>query len=665
MSRTTCLTSDELAAFHLGDLPETMLKELADHLEGCPHCEAAARALDGLSDPVMAAFRHSARAAPLSTGGRGVAGDAEVLPASIGNYDILAEIGRGGMGIVYKARHQTLHRVVALKMLLGGAFADRAERARFRTEAEAVARLQHSGIVQIYEIGEHDVGAGLPRPYFTLEYVAGGNLSVHVAGRPQSPRQAASWLEALARAAHYAHQRGIVHRDLKPSNVLLTPEGDPKICDFGVAKLLTGSDVKTMSGMLVGTAEYMAPEQASAGAAVGPAADTYALGAILYAVLTGRPPFQGTSVLHTLEQVRQQEPVPLRRLQPRVPADLETICLKCLEKDPGRRYASALDLAEDLRRFLADEPIQARRTPLPGRVARWVRRHKAVAAAVGTVAVSLVAATVVSVVAAVQEAGERNAALTAKDDAEAARRRAERDRQSEGQARKSAEEQRDLALRNLYAAKTNLTGMTLDVPDGMTQVARLLSEWRGQDAAEDPRGWEWYYCQSLLARAHRTLRGHTLDAASLAWSPDGKRLASGSFDHAIRIWDAATGKQLRKFAAPWGVLALDWSPDGRQLAAANWPDPPTVGIWDVAAGKMVRTLSGHRGDPWGVAWNRDGRRLASCDSTGKVIVWDVPAGKPLFILQGDADSGRAVSWSPDGRRLATVNFTSLDGAPWS
>src|SRR5262245_54688488 len=341
MSRTQCLTAAEPAAFHLGDLPEADLTELAGHLEQCPRCDDAARALDGLSDPTLAAYRRLARTGHVPR--------ADALPERVGNYEILEEIGRGGMGVVYKARHVQLQRLVALKMVLGGHFADREQRLRFRAEAAAVARLQHPHIVQPFEIGEHQEGAGLPCPYFTLEFVEGGSLAARLAGRPAPTRQAAAWLEALARAVHYAHAQGIIHRDLKPSNVLLTGDGQPKICDFGVAKLLSGSNHETLSGMILGTAEYMAPEQAEAKGTPGPAADVYALGVILYEMLAGRPPFKGATTLDTLAQHRTQEPVPVRRLQPSVPRDLETICLKCLEKEPGRRYPSALELAEDLR----------------------------------------------------------------------------------------------------------------------------------------------------------------------------------------------------------------------------------------------------------------------------------------------------------------------------
>ena len=310
MPRASCPTPAELTAFLLGDLPETELDEFAAHLEGCPRCEAAARALDGLTDPRLALLHSVARtrAAPV---------EAE-LPGRVGDYEVLGELGRGGMGVVCKAWHVHLHRVVALKVLRAGAFAEPDERRRFRAEAEAVARLQHPHIVQIFDIGEWRPGDGSPPvPYFALELVDGGSLAARAAGRPQPPRQAADWLEPLARAVHYAHTQGVVHRDLKPSNVLLTRDGQPKLCDFGVAKLLEASDVRTRSGLVIGTPEYMAPEQAEkARGPVGPAADVYALGAILYELLTGRPPFDGPTALDVVRRLLSEEALSPSRLQP-------------------------------------------------------------------------------------------------------------------------------------------------------------------------------------------------------------------------------------------------------------------------------------------------------------------------------------------------------------
>jgi tetratricopeptide (TPR) repeat protein len=339
-------------------------------------------------------------------------------PASwpeVPGYKILGELGRGGMGVVYQARQVRLDRLVALKMILSGGHAGAAERARFRAEAEAVARLQHPNIVQVYEVGEAD-----GNPFFSLELVDGGSLAERLDGTPLPAREAAALVQTLAQAVDHAHRRGVVHRDLKPANILLTPnpkseirnpgqthqlergrptpEGpavsdfSPKVTDFGLAKRLGPQKGQTQSGAILGTPSYMAPEQAGGrGREVGPAADVYALGAVLYELLTGRPPFKAETPLDTLIQVVSEEPVPPSRLNAKVPRDLETVCLKCLQKSPARRYAAAHDLAEDLRRFLAGEPVSARPAGPLEKAAKWARRRPAVAAlwAVGVAAVLL------------------------------------------------------------------------------------------------------------------------------------------------------------------------------------------------------------------------------------------------------------------------------------
>jgi eukaryotic-like serine/threonine-protein kinase len=275
------------------------------------------------------------------------------------------------MGVVYKARQQGLNRIVALKMILAGASASPQDLSRFRAEAEAVAQLAHSNIVQIYEIGEQ---GGCP--FLALEYVGGGSLAQHLDGTPVAPKQAAETVLALARAVHHAHERGIVHRDLKPANVLLHADGTPKIADFGLAKRADSNQVHTLTGTILGSPSYMAPEQAAGdGNKIGPATDVYALGVILYEMLTGRPPFKGATLLETIEQVREHDPVPPRFLLPKTPRDLETICLKCLEKSPQRRYASAAELAADLQAFLEGEPIRAVAQTLLDQVARTISHH--------------------------------------------------------------------------------------------------------------------------------------------------------------------------------------------------------------------------------------------------------------------------------------------------
>jgi serine/threonine protein kinase/Tfp pilus assembly protein PilF len=429
-----------------GDVPR-----LDEYLERFPHLDDQIRLQFDLHQAVQAerlaatSIREAEDTAlrPKSRPGQGCRVEA------IAGYEIRQELGRGGMGVVYQAWQRDLKRPVALKMILAGDHASARTRARFRTEAEAVARLQHPNIVQIYEIGEHE-----GRSFIALEFVEGGSLDRHLGGTPQAAVPAAHLVEALARAMHYAHEQGIILRDLKPQNILLAPNANPqksnpkseirnpkqipitkeeypkregaalaqidrrdlgdsgfgivstcdirisdltfgisnffpKITDFGLAKLVDADSGVTPSEAFVGTPNYMAPEQAEGkGRMTHPTVDVYALGAILYELVTGRPPFKGTTVAQTLEQVRTQEPVPPSRLQPRLPRDLETICLKCLEKDPGRRYASALELAEDLRRFQAQEPIRARPVSWGERGIKFARRRPAVA---GLIAVSLTA----------------------------------------------------------------------------------------------------------------------------------------------------------------------------------------------------------------------------------------------------------------------------------
>jgi serine/threonine-protein kinase len=295
------------------------------------------------------------------------------------SYEILGELGRGGMGVVYQARQIKAGRLVALKMVLAGNFADPSQMARFRTEAEAGARLSHPNIVQVFEVGECQ-----GRPFFSMEFCT-GSLAGKLATAPLEPAEAAKLVQSLATAVEAAHQANIIHRDLKPTNILLAADGTPKISDFGLARLLDEVG-HTQTGAVLGTPPYMAPEQArGSNREVGPATDVYALGAILYECLAGRPPFKAATTADTLLQVVMDEPVSPRQLQPRVPCDLETICLKCLEKEPARRYTSCQKLSEELRRWLQGEPIHARPFSVVERVYRWGRRNPVVAGLVSAV----------------------------------------------------------------------------------------------------------------------------------------------------------------------------------------------------------------------------------------------------------------------------------------
>jgi tetratricopeptide (TPR) repeat protein/tRNA A-37 threonylcarbamoyl transferase component Bud32 len=416
-----CPADDQLRLLLDEQLPPDVAAPLVSHTDGCSACQQRLERL--LADSLAASLPQRLRtvveaggAPPPAPTVRNSPGSkpaedflerlksrpAPALPGgtSLPGYEVLEELGRGGMAVVYRARQVSLNRSVALKMVLTGARASLEELARFRREAEAVASLQHPNIVAVYEVGELD---GLP--FFAMELVEGGSLDRHLAGRPQPARQAAELVRTLALAVQYAHAKGIVHRDLKPANVLLAvgqafqPDAAggpvrlesltyvPKITDFGLAKRLGSPERSagqlTQTFALLGTPSYMAPEQAEGQArAVGPPVDVYALGALLYELLTGRPPFRGDSPLETLRQVRSDDPVAPTRLAPQVPRDLETICLKCLHKEPARRYPTADALAEDLRRFLANETILARPAGLGERGVKWAKRRPTAAALV-------------------------------------------------------------------------------------------------------------------------------------------------------------------------------------------------------------------------------------------------------------------------------------------
>jgi hypothetical protein len=440
------------------------------------------------------------------------------LPPAIPGYEILGELGHGGMGVVYQARQVSLDRVVALKMIRSGDLASNNELARFRTEAEAVARLKHPNIVQIYEVSERD-----GRPYFSLEYVEGGSLAQRLKGIPQPVRPAAELVEILARAVHAAHQRGIVHRDLKPANVLLTADGVPKITDFGIAKRLDDEAGQTQTGAVMGTPSYMAPEQAAGKTKeIGPAADIYSLGAILYQLLTGRPPFLAESWEATRDLVLTQEPVAPRRLQPRLPRDLQTICLKCLHKEPRRRYPSALALADELHCYLEGKPIRSRPVSAAERVWRWARRNPKLATASALAAAGLVATVIVSINYMVYQAN-----VIAYKTQEARKQQIE-----------SAEIAFDSGLRLCEQA---------DGAQGMLLLAGSL-----ELAPPDEYDLRWAIRANLAAWAGRINSLENVlpqegEVGFVAFSPDGRMLLTAS-PKETRLWEAARANSLRGFS---------------------------------------------------------------------------------------------------------------------
>jgi WD40 repeat protein len=586
-------------------------------------------------------------------------------------------LGSGGMGVVFKARQVTLGRDVAVKCLRDDHRSDPGLRERFLQEARAVARLRHPHLVQLYEFGELPGAGGVTsRPYLVLEYVPGGSLADLTHGSPQPPREAARLVEAMADAIHYAHQQGVIHRDLKPANVLLQPAGgggegqaeglDPrpspprvltadlcaKVTDFGLAKFAAGSDL-TRDGEMLGTPSYMAPEQTTGKAeSVTPAVDVYGLGAVFYEALAGRPPFAAAAVEVTLAQVRQDEPVPPRRLQPTVPRDLETICLKCLEKDPRRRYASAAALAADLRRFLAGEPILARPVSAAERAVRWVRRHPTRAAllAVSVIAALASAGAAVGVVYndRLQDANGRleaaNGGLSAAlGDAKAAR---------DGEA---AEKQRALdALdkKERMAALLRVARAGIEFrANRMADARRLLTE---VPAAH--RGWEWGYLWDQSDDHAVEFRGHDRPVSQIAFDPVRPRAATAGMDSTIRLWDTTSGRELASLPVTgMAPVAVAFSRNGTRLAAAGLDG--RIRVWATPPGeepKLLHTLSGHDGKIWSVAFSPDGVLIASAGSDQTVRIWQVASGAAGRVLRGTPASARRVAFNPTGKTVLAV-----------
>jgi WD40 repeat protein len=507
------------------------------------------------------------------------------------------------MGVVYLAREIALNRWVALKVVVGGVFAGDEALERFQREAEAVAALQHPNIIQIFNVGVSSAtgDGGSACPYIALEYADGGTLAAHT-GKPMQPRLAAELVATLAEAVQYAHSRGIVHRDLKPGNVLMriesAPHGKqatilsrltPKVTDFGLAKRVnddgsTTEQCTTVAGSTLGTPEYMAPEQAQGHAKIGPAADIYSLGVILFELLTARVPLQGADALDTLVRVRTQEaPLP-SRLQARLPRDLDTICSRCLQKDPSRRYASAQALADDLRAWIDHRPILARPTSRVERLWKWAKRRPAVAALLATVLL-VAAAGFVGVFWQWQRA-----------EARAIAERAAQERASNALAQ---------AENNLYFGRISVAQRELAIGNPWDAM-RLLNLCRPAEGSQDWRGWEWHYLKNASRGELLSFQASEHWVWDVAYSPDGTQLATAAGSPfaddrenqpgELCLWDAATGKLLHKFEGPAAtVLRVAFSPDGKRLCSADFAG--SLRVWDIASGEEIcRPQSCHVGD---------------------------------------------------------------------
>ena len=605
-------------------------------------------------------------------------------------YVIECELGRGGMGIVYRARDTQLNRTVALKLILAGSLADKQTLDRFQAEALAVAALSHPNVVQIHDTGEHG-----GNPFLVLEHVDGGTLASRIPKGGLDPTEAATILESLAMAVDSAHRAGIIHRDLKPANILFTTKGAPKISDFGLVKRLDSDSSRTRIGDFIGTPAYMSPEQAAGNARlVGPEADVYSLGAILFECLVGRPPFVGSSVPDVLRQVREDDPVPPRRIRPRVPADLESVCMKCLEKDPAHRYGGGDSLARDLRNFLSGKPTERPTSAWRKLEAELYAKNIALAERECAAGRPQYATPYLDACPAEWRGWEWRCLRGLLGQPLKLREHSDvvygvtfsRD------GRQIASVSDDHTLRIWDAETGRLVSVINDIvdqlytprftPDGTRVITASQSGfvqiWDlangvpsnleghsdvvvGIDLSPDGR-WIASASDDTTVRiwdlesqiAVRVLHGHSDMVNAVAFSPDASMLASAGYDQTVRVWETRSGRELHRLDRHGGfVWTVAFSPDGKMLASAGGEG--IIRIWNSLTGEEIHELAGHSGVIWSLAFTPDGTRLASAGWDKTVRLWDPRTGQEMVRFQSHQDAVNSIAFSPDGTILASAS----------